>query len=243
MCMYLYFWLPIYKTFSLTRDPGNLVRTLSSKYFSPCFKILCVHTHVFYSNSIICHSIMHIWLNSGLQIRVRNWKFLFLFLNQNICCGYSKELSRWDGSFSEHPKHMFKHVDKKMIAILSSKILLNLGVHTHVFYSNSIICHSIMHICINYIISMKMVTLVLLKPGILYVSSLSLQCRFRSAGFWEALVRICSVFHAALVSTVFSEQMKSRNRIVSGKQKKNAPYYFSRTSVNLYSVALSHSSR
>ena len=29
----------------------------------------------------------------------------FLFLNQNIFCGYSKEPSQWDGSF-EHPKHM-----------------------------------------------------------------------------------------------------------------------------------------
>ena len=29
----------------------------------------------------------------------------------------------WDGSF-EHPKHMFKLMDKKIIAILPSKILL-----------------------------------------------------------------------------------------------------------------------
>ena len=43
----------------------------------------------------------------GPQIRVRYWKLFFLLLNQTICCGYSKEPSRWDGSF-EHPKHMFK---------------------------------------------------------------------------------------------------------------------------------------
>ena len=30
---------------------------------------------------------------------------IFLFLNQNICCGYSKEPSQWDGSF-EYPKHV-----------------------------------------------------------------------------------------------------------------------------------------
>ena len=30
---------------------------------------------------------------------------IFLFLNQYICCGYSKEPSQWEGSF-EHPKHM-----------------------------------------------------------------------------------------------------------------------------------------
>ena len=60
----------------------------------------------------------------GLQIRVRNWKLFFLFLNQNICCGYSKEPSRWDDSF-EHPKHMFNLIDKKIIAILHKLFLLN----------------------------------------------------------------------------------------------------------------------
>ena len=30
-------------------------------------------------------------------------KFIFLFLNQDICCGCSKEPSQWDGSFY-HPK-------------------------------------------------------------------------------------------------------------------------------------------
>ena len=31
---------------------------------------------------------------SGPQIKLRNRKLVFLFLNQNICCGYSKEQSR-----------------------------------------------------------------------------------------------------------------------------------------------------
>ena len=44
---------------------------------------------------------------TGLQIRVPTGKLFFLFLDQNICCGCSKEPSQWDGSF-EHPKHMFK---------------------------------------------------------------------------------------------------------------------------------------
>ena len=30
-------------------------------------------------------------LPTGLQIRVRTRKLFFLFLNQNICCGYSKD--------------------------------------------------------------------------------------------------------------------------------------------------------
>ena len=55
--------------------------------------------------------------HTGLQIRVRIWKLLSLFLIQNICCGYSKEPSRWDSSF-EHPKHMFKLMGMKIIKIL-----------------------------------------------------------------------------------------------------------------------------
>ena len=63
-------------------------------------------------------------VESGLQIRVCNLKLFFLFLNQNTCCGYSKEPSRLDGS-SELPKHMFKLMDKKMITILCKLFLLN----------------------------------------------------------------------------------------------------------------------
>ena len=46
-----------------------------------------------------------------------NRKLFFLLLNQNICCGYSKELSQRDGSF-EHPKHLFIRMGKKIITIL-----------------------------------------------------------------------------------------------------------------------------
>ena len=56
------------------------------------------------------------------QINMRNWKLFFLFLNQNICCGYSKEPSQWEGSF-EYPKHMLKLMGKKIIKILRSQIL------------------------------------------------------------------------------------------------------------------------
>ena len=59
---------------------------------------------------------------SGLQIRVRNQKLFFLFLNQNICCGCSKEPSHWDGSF-EQPKQMLKLIDKKILAILRRKFV------------------------------------------------------------------------------------------------------------------------
>ena len=52
-----------------------------------------------------------------LQIRAHNLNLSFLFLNQNIFCGYSKEPSQWDGSF-EHPKLMFEQMDKIIITIL-----------------------------------------------------------------------------------------------------------------------------
>ena len=44
----------------------------------------------------------------------------FSFLNQNIYCGYSKELSKRDGSL-EHPKLIDKLMGKRIISILRSK--------------------------------------------------------------------------------------------------------------------------
>ena len=54
---------------------------------------------------------------------VLNWKLFFLFLNQTYVVGTQKN-RLIDGSF-EHPKHMFKLMDKEIIAILSWKSLLN----------------------------------------------------------------------------------------------------------------------
>ena len=55
--------------------------------------------------------------DSDPQIWACNRKLFYLLPNQNICCGYSKEPSQWDGSF-EHPKHMFKLMGKKIVTIL-----------------------------------------------------------------------------------------------------------------------------
>ena len=52
-------------------------------------------------------------------------KLIFLFLNQNICCRYSKELSQCDGSF-EHRKFMLKLMDKKLFTFFCSKFCFNL---------------------------------------------------------------------------------------------------------------------
>ena len=41
------------------------------------------------------------------------FKIIFLFRNQNICCGYLKEPF-------EHPKYMLKMIGKKIVAILCS---------------------------------------------------------------------------------------------------------------------------
>ena len=62
---------------------------------------------------------------TGPQIRVRNRKLFFLFLNQNICCGYSKEPSQRDGSF-ELPKHMFTLMGNKMITFSSAEVFKKL---------------------------------------------------------------------------------------------------------------------
>ena len=60
--------------------------------------------------------------HTELKLRVRKENLIFLFLNQNICCGYSKELSQGDGSF-EHPKHMLKRMGKKIFTFLRGKFL------------------------------------------------------------------------------------------------------------------------
>ena len=70
-----------------------------------------------------CDEFKYFIHNSGPQVGVRIWKSTFLFLNQNICFCYSKEPSQWDGSF-EHPKHMFKAMDKEIIAFFRTKSLL-----------------------------------------------------------------------------------------------------------------------
>ena len=50
---------------------------------------------------------------AGLELRVRNEKLIFLFLNQNLYCGYPKEPSQF-----EHPKHILKLMGKKIFTII-----------------------------------------------------------------------------------------------------------------------------
>ena len=79
---------------------------------------------------------MRLWLHqSGFKLRVCNTKIFFFFLNQNICCGCSKEPSQWDGSF-EHPKHMLKIMGKTIFTILRWKIV---ALSWQIFEINNVI--------------------------------------------------------------------------------------------------------
>ena len=61
--------------------------------------------------------------DSRLQIfSMHNWKSFYLFLNQNIHCGFSIEPSQWNGSI-KCPKLMLKLLGKKIFTILHTKIL------------------------------------------------------------------------------------------------------------------------
>ena len=70
---------------------------------------MLTHPAVHSSTSILC--VCENYGSSKTAFRplvcVGNKNIVFLFPNQNICCGYSIEPSQRDGSF-EHPKHMLK---------------------------------------------------------------------------------------------------------------------------------------
>ena len=72
------------------------------------------------------HANLYLSVDADVNFRTpdksANWIF-FLFLNQNICCGYSKEPFQWDGSW-EHPKHLFKSMGKGINGILGAQLSL-----------------------------------------------------------------------------------------------------------------------
>ena len=65
-------------------------------------------------------------------------KIIILFLNQSICCGYSKEPSQLDGSF-EHPKYMLQLMGKKLLTMLHSFFVF-LSKHMMHLYFSDIYC-------------------------------------------------------------------------------------------------------
>ena len=67
--------------------------------YQPCYYIFQGYVEIFFGDpkkhkvaggaaniTIFCEKVG----NSGLQLRAHTKKLMFLFLNQNICCGYSK---------------------------------------------------------------------------------------------------------------------------------------------------------
>ena len=58
---------------------------------------------------------------------------IFLLLNQNMCCGYSKQPSQRDGSF-ENPKHNVKLMGKKTIQVHAKKCVLLTDVRQYVVH-------------------------------------------------------------------------------------------------------------
>ena len=66
-------------------------------------------------------------VDQAFSKKVCNRKIIYLFLNQNICCWYSKEPSQQDGSF-ERPKHVLKLMGKKIFAIFMMKICVFLNL-------------------------------------------------------------------------------------------------------------------
>ena len=62
----------------------------------------------------------HIALDKALFFNQKVAIF-FLFLDKNICCGYSLEVPRW-GTSNEYPQHMFLSRNKKTICLIPSLI-------------------------------------------------------------------------------------------------------------------------
>ena len=81
------------------------------------------NTYYFYQSINQCRSDVEPYLVQivckGYRTFVKSayQKLIFLVLNQNLCCGHSKEPSLWDGSF-EHPNNILKLVGKKIFTIL-----------------------------------------------------------------------------------------------------------------------------
>ena len=113
--------------------PSNIY--ISNIYLS----IYSTKYHFQYKN-IIGMIRIDIWYATGLQLRVRKGNLIFLVLNQNICCGYSKEPSEWDGCF-EHPKQKLKLTGKKIFTFYSEIL-----VHPNLCANTQAVCTKCNHL-------------------------------------------------------------------------------------------------
>ena len=62
----------------------------------------------------ILYQVLKLQIRGGIHI------IFFLFLDENICCGYSLEAPRW-GASNKYPQHMFSLRNKKDISIFRMK--------------------------------------------------------------------------------------------------------------------------
>ena len=84
---------------------------LGADFFYPTLTLMIYSSYIPDGLWLLFYALLRPLVKSVYQ------KIFFLFLNQNVCYGYSKELSQWDGSF-EHQKHMLKLMGKKIFTIL-----------------------------------------------------------------------------------------------------------------------------
>ena len=88
-------------------------------------------------------------IHPQLQIRGGIHIIFFLFLNEDICCGYSLEAPHW-GASNEYPQHMFLLRNKKAISIFRMKkapyLLLWITATSGAINSNMRKC-TIWHVC------------------------------------------------------------------------------------------------
>ena len=97
----------------------TLTKFCENKTLAKIFKFTVLST----ASGQVCFSSPVVHTTASLVKRVCTQKIIFSFLNQNICCGYSKEQSQRDGSF-KHPKHMLNLLGKQIFTILCSKYCL-----------------------------------------------------------------------------------------------------------------------
>ena len=124
----------------------------------------------------------------------------FLFLHENICCGYSLEVPQ-RGASNEYPQHMFSLRNKKDISIfrmkksaLSVAMMVGLWESIHVFVMLLATLAKSMGICYG-------------APS---TAHCSYNCRFFDLGF-TALSRIFHLYRADRTSNV------RENRRTQGK--------------------------
>ena len=109
-----------------------LKRTISMRWFfwipNQIFKLTEKALFTFFSSNVFGYLLFHKSLQDSscsfpaqaLSFSCTQMGFLlvfFLISQQNICCGYSKEPSQWDGSL-EYPEQMFKLTFKTIFIIL-----------------------------------------------------------------------------------------------------------------------------